>query len=247
MDKAWHTLWGRQGWGCKFNRNTAYSDKTIPRRKDPRCSVWARRVFLASLLEHSFPAWVFFFFSYCSTSIEMRTLIYRRVCCRSSLADRLLMRGAAPGAPRELCMDLRDEIMFRCQSCAVLINPAGVGLLLHSHPPFLLLHFSPTLPLFFCLMLIHSFSLLRKREAIRGLLLELGAKVKEWGSSTSIVISLITPSTQIQWERWHSRSGGSNRIKKKKKKSLEDALVPRSGSLRARGAHGTRLKQKKDC
>lgn len=103
-----------------------------------------------------------FFFSCRSPSIEMQTLIYRRVCCRSSLADRLLMRGAAPGAPWELCMDLRDEIIFRCQSCAVLINPAGEGLLLqscyHGHPPFLSLRFFSPLPLSFCLVLTPPFS-----------------------------------------------------------------------------------------
>lgn len=107
----------------------------------------------------SLPAQAFFFCR--SPSIEMQTLIYRRVCCRSSLADRLLMRGAAPGAPWELCMDLRDEIIFRCQSCAVLINPAGEGLLLqscyHGHPPFLSLHFFSLL-LSFCLMLTPPFS-----------------------------------------------------------------------------------------
>lgn len=104
----------------------------------------------------------FFFSPRCSPPIEMQALIYRRVCCRSSLADRLLMRGAVPGAPWELCMDLRDEIIFRCQSCAVLINPVGEGLLLqscyHGHPPFLSLFFF-SLPLFFfCLMLTLPFS-----------------------------------------------------------------------------------------
>lgn len=67
--------------------------------------------------------------------------------------------------------------------------------------------------------------------------------MKEWGSSTSVVISLITASTQIQWERSTAGLGGSRGIKK----SLEDVSVPKSCSMNAQGAHGTRLKRKKDC
>ena len=95
------------------------------------------------------------------------------------------MRGAAPGALRELCMDLEDEIIFRCQSYAVLIKPAGDGLLLQCGPSLTtqaLLHvcfsflFSPS-----SVSRSLFLALLRKEEAIRGLLLELEAKAERAG------------------------------------------------------------------
>lgn len=157
----------------------------------------------------------------------MWTLIYWRAACGSSLADRPLMRGAVPGAAQELCMDLEDEIIFRCQSYAVLIKPAGDGLLLQCGPslttqalisPHSMSVFSF---LFLPLLSLAPYSSLswEKRKQSEACYWSWRLKQREQNYSTSIIIFLMKDpdaSAATKTERavqWDS-SGKSKRIKK---------------------------------